>query len=499
MNTPRRQRQGWIFLICLIGYFLLHIALRVTISPSLDYDEAEQALLSQWLLPGYTEQPPLYTWVQYLLFLAFGKTVFAVSLLKNSLLLLTYLLVFLAARKVVATERLAILASLSLLFIPQIGWESQRDMTHTTLAVMAAAATLWQALRMLSRQSLGNYLLFGLILTVGILSKANYLLFAGVLLLTLATFPEGRRILLHRYMLAAVAVAILLASGYLLWMTENRDIVFSATHKFKRETAAFWYKGPASLVLKSFFFLSPLWLILLLLFPQGFKPSTPTVTSLNCKFLFRLLLLLAIALLIAVLAGKVTYVKDRWLQPLLFIVPMAFFARLEDRAASERHFRLFLGLAACAALAIYLAFTLRVTAASAIGSFCRLNYPFEAFASDLRQLGFDKGIVVSDDRFVAGNLHLQFQESPALIPGYSFEKQLKRGAYQQLAVVWHAAQSPTVPEELRGYLAEVFGVQPDETMIRTFTHPYLFSQGETLSLAVLVVPLSLPQNGSDQD
>lgn len=487
MNTPLRQR--WLFLICLIGYFLLHIVLRVVISPSLDYDEAEQALLGQWLLPGYTEQPPLYTWVQYLLFAAFGKTVFAVSLLKNSLLLLTYLLVFLAARKVVATERLAMLATLSLLFIPQIGWESQRDMTHTTLAVMAAAATLWQTFRLLTRQSLGDYLLLGLILAVGILSKANYLLFAGVVFLTLATFPEGRRVLLHRHMALAVVVALLLPSGYLLWMTENRDIVFSATHKFKRETAAFWYKGPASLLLKSFFFLTPLWLILLLFFPQGFAPSSPAPTLLSRRFLLRLLLLLAIALLVAVLAGKVTYVKDRWLQPLLFIVPMAFFARLDEKAVNERRFRLFLGLAASAALAIYLAFTLRVTAASTSGSFCRLNYPFEAFASDLRTLGFDKGIVISDDRFVAGNFHLQFPESPALVPGYHFEKHLETDSFQQLAVVWHAAQSPTVPEELRDYLAEAFDVQPHEEMIHTLTHPYLFSRGETLSLAVLLVPL----------
>ena len=490
MSAPSRPNERLVFLTCLALYFALQVVLRVTISPSLDYDEAEQVLLGQWLLPGYTEQPPLYTWVQYLLFLALGKTVLAVSLLKNALLFSTYLLFFLAARRVVASERMAMLAALSLLFIPQIGWESQRDMTHTTLAVMAAAATLWQALRLLERQHLGNYLLFGLILAVGVLSKANYLLFATILLLTLATFPEGRKVLLHRHMVLALAIAILVPSGYLLWMTENRDIVFSATHKFKRETEAFWYKGPTSLVLKSIFFLSPLWLILVLLFPRGLMSSPHAARSVGTRLVHRLLLLLAVALLVVVLAGKVTYVKDRWLQPLLFIVPLVFFARLDQDALSTRRWRIFLGLAGSAALAVYLAFTLRVTAASHSGSFCRLNYPFAAFATDLRALGFEEGVVVSDDRFVAGNLRLHFPDSPALIPDYRFEERIDLHRHRQLAVVWHAAQSPTVPEDLHNYLVDTLGVRVDETMITTFSHPYLFSRGETISLAVLLLPLA---------
>jgi len=127
------------FLLLLSAYFSLHILLRVLVSDSLDYDEAEQALLSQWLLPGYTEQPPLYTWVQYFLFELFGKSVFAVSLLKNGLLFLTYLFVYLSGEKLLKDTRAAILATSSLLLIPQIAWESQRDMTHTTLVVFAAA------------------------------------------------------------------------------------------------------------------------------------------------------------------------------------------------------------------------------------------------------------------------------------------------------------------------------------------------------------------------
>jgi len=148
MTTPESDHKSHSlkFLFLLIGYFSLHILLRVLISDSLDYDEAEQALLGQWLLPGYTEQPPLYTWIQYFLFKVFGKNVFAISLLKNALLFLTYLFVYLSAARLLKDTRAAILTASSLLLIPQIAWESQRDMTLVVL-VSWQRSTLFSFLR----------------------------------------------------------------------------------------------------------------------------------------------------------------------------------------------------------------------------------------------------------------------------------------------------------------------------------------------------------------
>ena len=189
---PLDPAQRW-FLLAIVTYFCLHILLRVMISPTLDYDEAEQALLSQWLLPGYTEQPPLYTWIQHLLFQLFGENAFAISLLKNSLLLLTYLFVLLSGRLLFSSPLLPILASASLLLIPQIGWESQRDMTHTTLVTCSAAATLWLLLRLLKTNRPVDYLLLGLGMGVGFMSKANYFAFLILLIPTFLSFSPPSR------------------------------------------------------------------------------------------------------------------------------------------------------------------------------------------------------------------------------------------------------------------------------------------------------------------
>ncbi|MFH0783107.1 MAG: glycosyltransferase family 39 protein [Pseudomonadota bacterium] len=493
LATDHRDRNNLArpFLLVLCGYFALHIGLRVALSGYLDYDEAEQALLSQWLLAGYTEQPPLYTWLQHFLFILFGKNVFAVSLMKNGLLLLTYICVFFAAREILHDDRPAILATVSLLLIPQIAWESQRDMTHTTLVVFAATATLWQVIRLINRQNLTNYCIFGLFLGIGILAKANYYLFAIVLLLTLSSFAEGRKVLFSRKILISLLIMAALTGTYFVWMAGNQDIIFSATHKFKREIAFSWYKGPISLISTSFQFLTPLWLICLLVFPTGFRLKGNPEKDFHRQFVGRYLLVLFITLFIVVLVGKVTYVKDRWLQPLLFVAPIFFFARLSPNAITLNRFKIFLKIVAVAALAIYLAFTIRVIGASYTGSFCRLNYPFRTVAEDMRHLGFTHGLIISDDRFVAGNLQMQFPTSTALIPDYRFEMLVDQTQYPQVAVVWQAAQSVTIPADLQTFLENTYNIQIADYPVHYLEHPYLFARTETITLAVLFFPLSV--------
>ena len=123
-------------------YFIAHVVIRTATSTSLDFDESEQVLLSQSLLLGYNSQPPLYTWIQRGLFELFGVSVFSLALLKNLLIWLTYWCVFESVRKATGNLRLAAIATLGLLSIPQIAWESHRDLSHTVAATFTTA--LWR-------------------------------------------------------------------------------------------------------------------------------------------------------------------------------------------------------------------------------------------------------------------------------------------------------------------------------------------------------------------
>ncbi|BHH85275.1 ArnT family glycosyltransferase [Desulforhopalus sp. 52FAK] len=477
------------FLLVLTCYFALHILLRVTISDSLDYDEAEQALLGQWLLAGYTEQPPLYTWLQHYLFRIFGENVFAISILKNSLLYFTYIFVFLSSKIILKNSTAAILATCSLLLIPQIGWESQRDMTHTTLVVCAAAAALYQFLKLIDKQSCINYLLLGLFLGVGFMAKANFALFLIIILLTLVSFDEGRKVVFNWKMLLALGVIVALAGNYFYWMYNNQDIVFSATGKFKRALDNYYIKGSLSLIANSFLFLTPLWLFYLIFFPSGYDAKWWEERTFHQKFIARYIVFFFIILLLVVLLFKVTYVKDRWLQPLLFVVPILFFSRVPVEKLTAGRCRGFLTVIAVAATTVYIAFSIRVVGASYIDRFSRMSYPFSLMAEDIRATGFDSGIIISNKRFLAGNMHLQFPTSPALIPDYGFEDLPSNQGYTKALVIWMADKEPAMPKELSEFLTDKYKISVTNQKIDYFEHIYKYGRDETVKLGVMRVPL----------
>lgn len=477
------------FLLILACYFALHIILRITVSDSLDYDEAEQAFLGQWLLAGYTEQPPLYTWVQHYLFHLFGENVFSISLLKNSLLYLTYVFVFLSSRIILNSSRAAILATCSLLLIPQIGWESQRDMTHTTLVVCAAAATLYQSLRLMDKRSCSNYLILGVFLGIGCMAKANFALFLIILTLTLLTFDKGRRTILNWKILLSLAVILALAGNYFFWMYNNQDIVFSATGKFKRAIDNYYIKGSLSLIANSFLFLTPLWFFYLLFFPSGYDAKWWEERTFHQQFIGRYIVIFLITLFLIVLLFKVTYVKDRWLQPLLFVVPILFFSRVPEEKLTTGRFKVFLSVVAVAAIAIYIAFTVRVLGASYIDRFSRMSYPFSLMADDIRSTGFQSGLIISNNRFLAGNMHIQFPKSPAVIPDYHFEDLPETEGQNNGIVIWKADNTGSIPEDLSTFLSQKYGVTSADHSIEFFEHLYKYGRTETVKLAVMRIPL----------
>lgn len=480
------------FFVAIVSYFCLHVLLRVVISDSLDYDEAEQAFLSQWLLSGYTEQPPLYTWLQYGLFTLFGEGVLAVSVLKNGLLLLTYVFVFDSCRIVLGDSRRAVIASLSLLLIPQIGWESQRDMTHTTLVVMSAAATFWQCLCLYRDRSFFNYLLLGIVLGVGILAKANFLLFLAVLVGSLASGHQTRKILFTPKFIVSLVIALAMSSDYLLWMYHNQDIVFSTSHKFKRAIDNYYTKGLLSLIANSFLFLTPLWAIYLVMFPRGYRGQLSSESQLQ-QLVRRYFIVFGLTLIVVVLTFKVTYVKDRWLQPLLFLFPLFFLIHVPEKSITSGRFRIFLRVSLLCALFIYVAFTVRVAGASYFNNFCRMNFPFDNVAESIQQDGFERGLIVSDNRFLAGNLRLHLPGSTALIPEYRFEEHVDLHGITQAIFVWMAEGTPQPPDLLRGYARQLYGVELNNKPVRIIEKPQKYGRGESVKIGIvsLVVPTSV--------
>lgn len=156
-------------LIIVFVYFTFNMLAQYLASPTADLDQAEQLLLAQYFQLGYSEQPPLYTWLVLSVFALTGQSL-AVLLAIKALLLTGVLATLLALGKRLGfgSQQLLIVV-LSVVFIPQIIWESQRDLTHSVLVTLMAAMTLLQVIRTQQLANLLNFSLLGVVVGLGLI------------------------------------------------------------------------------------------------------------------------------------------------------------------------------------------------------------------------------------------------------------------------------------------------------------------------------------------
>src|SRR6266508_5921470 len=107
--ATKRGQGSWRFavlVLVLAGYLGVHLLLRLALSPSLIPDEAELALFSQSLAWGYSEQPPLYSWLVWGAVRLLGLSVFSLTLVRMLVLAAVPRALYATARVVVRDRRL---------------------------------------------------------------------------------------------------------------------------------------------------------------------------------------------------------------------------------------------------------------------------------------------------------------------------------------------------------------------------------------------------------
>lgn len=441
----------------LLLYFALQLAVRVLTAEGVELDEAEQLLWTQDLRWGYGPQPPLYTWLQWAFFQAFGVSIFALALLKNLLLFGTYSFTWLAARRLLAPP-LAALSSASLLLLTQIVWESQRDLTHSVLVTSSAAATLVLLIELLRRPRTGGYLLLGVAVACGLLAKYSFALFivafGGALLWT----PGTRRVLLDRRLLLSVAVVGLLVAPHALWVVDHLgEAVNSTAGKLSADPArgaGQIARGLLSLAGIWPSFLAPLWVVLALLFGRGLAAHREGRDRVMHRLFANYLVLLLALLAATVVIGGASHFNDRWLQPLLFFAPLMFFV---GWPGLQRHPRL-QGLAWAALVMALLSLTLlslRPWYDGRRGHIGDQNLPIQGIAQAMRQAGIVPKVIACENKHLAGSLRLGFPAArithrsfdrspppagPTLLLTYAPQFELLRSQHAE----WAAAVPTTV-------------------------------------------------------
>ena len=483
------------FIGVLVVYFIVQIILRVWISPSVDLDESEQLVLTQKLSWGYGSQPPLYTWIQFAFFKIFGVSIFALSLLKNALLLCTYWLTYLNARVITRRHACAVAAAASLLFIPQVAWESQRDLTHSVLASTLISATLFFLLRLRIILSSRTYALFGLCVGFAVLSKYNSAVTLVALGLAAISIPEFRPIILDKRIAVSGAIALLVILPNFLWALQHRELALQSVGKLGIHESGFWSMGVISgfkrLFTSSITFLGPLAVMYGILCWKS-RAIAPRGKNEYTILLLRMLLISYGLVALAVLVFRVTEIHDRWLQPILIYSPILGVALLQHRLDPIR-LKLIPVIAAVVMVAVPVALYGRIIWAEQLHRTQPWNQPYDALARQLKPAVEPVAAVITDTTLMAGNLRLNMPNKMFTTPELT---SLFSHTNNSFALVWNAGDSlpkPSVSNEPRDWpppknliqFAEKVGLDLNLSEAQYFTATLKYHQSRQMKVAII--------------
>lgn len=462
-------------LIVFAVYYLAQIGVRLLIPHGLRIDEAQQVFLAQWLLPGYDAQPPLYNWLQYAVFAVTGDYLLGLAALKGIVLFAVMASYYALGCMVLRDRAFAALGCLALFLTPQVFWQAQRDLTHTTAMMLLVNLLMIATVHTIRRPNLTAYLFLGAAIGFGMLTKYNFAILVAALFLAVLLLPVGRQRLFDRRIMLTAAVALAILTPHLLWLFNHLDVASSVTAERMAENAEKISRGveilsgTASLLINTAVIAAP-GLVLLL---AGFgRPLLRALRARNAWSDFFLVLLGAVLLLLVlvVLALTFTNFRDRWLLPLMQMVPLLLCLKLK---AADLDGRAALRRVLPAALIIM---TLIVPTTYGVGRFnTNADYvePFDAFGEAFRrQTGIKTaGLIVTVNWQTAGNLKMEFPGSSVIATDFSHLRlPFTWRAEHPILLVWRGSE--TVPEDLQEWLAKEKGLDASRLSVETFLAPY---------------------------
>ncbi|WP_374319238.1 ArnT family glycosyltransferase [Aquabacterium sp.] len=397
-------------LLVLALYFAAVAGLQWVASPTAELDQAGQLVLSQRLNWGYTNQPPLFTWLTWSLFQLTGPSLLSLFVIKVGLLTGLMAAVYGVCQQLGFHARQRQLALSGMLLLPTVIWESQRDLTHSLSATTFAATTLCCGLWAVRRGGWWRYALLGVAAAAAMLSKHNSVVFLAGLLLAVLVTPSWRTRLDWTGAVLAGVVALLLFAPHALWLREHAQVLDQTLNKLdhgqsgvKRYVRLFreMAEGLLSFVLP--------WLLLAV--PMWWRARGRIQTQ---HIMVRLVASVLFVLVLFVVAIGADSFKGRWLFPLMFFLPISLAAALPD--VSARAARV-MGVAALGmALLCGVVMPARLVWAMPGAAQTRQNLPMQAIAQQIEQAaGTMPGAALVSNHLIGGNMRLWWPTSVAVL------------------------------------------------------------------------------------
>jgi 4-amino-4-deoxy-L-arabinose transferase-like glycosyltransferase len=454
-------------LLLLAGYFCLAFVTRLLMPHGMRFDESQQAFFSQWLALGYDSQPPLYNWFQTFTVSLFGLSLATISATKNLVLFLVYLSYYKLAREVLEDKLFAAIATLSLFTIPQLFWEAQRDLTHTVAQLLTITLLLYGVIRTLKAPSLFSYAFVGIALGLGMLSKYNFALVAVAVPVAVWLHPQGKARLLDRRILLSLVLAFLIFLPHCLWLLDNLSIASTRTLGIMEQDApgtavAKLVQGPFKFFRLIVVILAPTVVVYCVVFGKSFLRSARSVTVWT-RFFDALFLTIALLVLMLILAIGMTSLRDRWLLPFLFLMPIYFCLKMQASGVRSEDFaRRFLWVPLVMMVVIPALLLTRTSLPTLFHRYEAYNVPYTNFVAKIvAEEGRKPGLVLTDDWIPAGNLHLQTPDVPLMsmfFPNLKVDYDWTND--KPILLAWlSSSDQPVVPASLTEWVAANLGAQ----------------------------------------
>ena len=407
--------------LVVLAFGTAYSTIRILASSAIGTDDAWENVYVQSLRPGYIlSQPPLYEWILWAVQQGLGTGVQSFLAVKFGLMALSAVFLFGAARFAIRDDATAAVATFSYALFYQIGWNMLEGVTHTAVLFCACAATTFTLSRAVRTGRWVDHVWLGLALGTGALSKFGYPLFAGSLVAAFLSEPLLRRRLKPARLALSVGIALVVASPFLYWVVAGERPVLGAVADIMTEGARQPHlvragTGIAKLGLSLLGFAVPLLPLVALLFWRPLLRRAPGEDALSDAYAraYGRAILIAIGVaILAVLATGASRLRERHMHPLLILLPIWLFARIERGGVPGRRIRVFRStiLATVALVLAVRVAGLLAPDAMFCGRTCRPAKPYADLIAGLRAIGAG-GTLIGLDRYTAGNLRVGFPEA----------------------------------------------------------------------------------------
>ena len=441
--------------VCLfyLLYGLFNAGIARSVGPTLALDDVKLNVVTQSFEWGYLPgNPPLYEWLLILAQQGLGPTLAAALTVKYALLTAAGGFAYFLGKELFGHKSWAATGALSLLLLYQIGWNAHQAFTHTLTLIPVTLAFWWALLRVMRRGTTADFILLGVVVGVGLISKYSFFAVLTAGALSAIIISDLRRAVLKPGLALSFGIALAVASPHLMWLfAENSDVSRVTAERLQGDAAPYWarlFSGlPAAMWAMAVFFL-PFAVILLVIYRTPLFRNRDRLSDalrvMQCATLAGAGLIIGGVVLLGIPSLQERYVIA-FLLPGFFLL-LGLIQRVEVNPRNNERYLIVL-------FVFVTAFTgARVVQAAIPGkpfcTDCRQWIPYEAVAEGLEASGYKSDTLVGFTDHTAGNLRRLFPKARVLSAHQPFYTPPKADGEQGCFFVWSNDLGPGIPDAL---------------------------------------------------